>query len=76
MDEQKSMHVELSSLKQASFLKPFAICMMTMLFQQLSAINVVVFFSSDIFESAGSSIPDSTATIIVGESCRLDNNTT
>ncbi|CAG0897238.1 unnamed protein product [Cyprideis torosa] len=64
--EERSQKLELSSLLNKEFLKPFFLCQMTMIFQQISAINIVVFFTVDIFESAGSSIDDNVATIIVG----------
>lgn len=37
-----------------------------MLFQQFSGINAVIFYTNDIFQSAGSNIPAVIATIIVG----------
>jgi SP family facilitated glucose transporter-like MFS transporter 8 len=36
-------------------------------FQQLSGINVVLFYSQSIFEKAGSSLDPAISTIIVGE---------
>ena len=45
---------------------PFAMAMMVMLLQQLSGINAVIFYTTDIFEDAGSSIESDLATIIVG----------
>lgn len=37
-----------------------------MLFQQMSGVNAIIFYSSDIFTKAGNSIPPDVATIIVG----------
>ncbi|XP_021923674.1 facilitated trehalose transporter Tret1-like isoform X2 [Zootermopsis nevadensis] len=37
-----------------------------MIFQQLSGVNAVIFYTTDIFRSAGSTLEASTATIIVG----------
>ncbi|KAJ8955984.1 hypothetical protein NQ318_006255, partial [Aromia moschata] len=42
------------------------ICFSLMFFQQMSGVNAVIFYTGDIFESAGSTLISSTATIIVG----------
>ncbi|KAJ8981382.1 hypothetical protein NQ317_002576 [Molorchus minor] len=42
------------------------ICFSLMFFQQMSGVNAVIFYTGDIFESAGSTLASSTATIIVG----------
>lgn len=39
-------------------------------FQQLSGINVVLFYSQSIFEKAGSSLEPAVATILVGNICQ------
>lgn len=49
-----------------SNLKPLLVALGLMLFQQLSGINAVIFFTTTIFEMAGSSIDSSLCTIIVG----------
>lgn len=42
------------------------ICLCLMLFQQVSGINAIIFYTMAIFESAGSTMDPSTCTIIVG----------
>lgn len=49
-----------------SNMKPLLIALGLMFFQQLSGINAVVFFTTTIFEMAGSTIDSSLCTIIVG----------
>lgn len=46
--------------------KAFVIAFGLMLFQQMSGVNAIVFYATDIFDKAGSSIPSGQATIIVG----------
>ena len=46
--------------------RPFVLSMMLMLLQQLCGVNAVIFYTTDIFEDAGSTIDSSLATIIVG----------
>lgn len=50
----------------ASHMKPLAISIGLMFFQQFSGINAVMFYSVSIFELAGSSINSNLATIILG----------
>jgi len=47
-------------------LRPSLLMIALMLFQQFSGINAVIFYTSDIFESAGSDLSNSLSTIIVG----------
>ncbi|KAF5279761.1 hypothetical protein FQA39_LY05451 [Lamprigera yunnana] len=42
------------------------VCFSLMFFQQAGGINAVIFYTSDIFESAGSSLDPKVATIVVG----------
>lgn len=46
--------------------KGFIIAYGLMLFQQMSGVNSIIFYSSDIFTKAGSSLPPNEASIIVG----------
>nr|CAI5845155.1 unnamed protein product [Callosobruchus analis] len=54
------------ALKMKASKRACLICFGLMMFQQLSGVNAVIFFTGNIFESAGSTLPSSTATIIVG----------
>ncbi|KAK4871730.1 hypothetical protein RN001_015854 [Aquatica leii] len=57
----------LTVLFKPSNVKPLLISLGLMFFQQMSGINAVIFYTSDIFEMAGSSAIDkNTSTIIVG----------
>ncbi|KAL6254866.1 hypothetical protein P5V15_014207 [Pogonomyrmex californicus] len=54
------------SIKSRATMKGFIIAYGLMLFQQMSGVNSIIFYSSDIFERAGTSIAPNMATIIVG----------
>lgn len=41
------------------------------IFQQLSGINVVLFYAQDVFKDTGSDLKPEIATIIIGESAKL-----
>ncbi|KAF5281132.1 hypothetical protein FQR65_LT02998 [Abscondita terminalis] len=63
MDQAKSLTI----LFKPSNVKPLLISLGLMFFQQMSGINAVIFYTSDIFEMAGSNTIDkNTSTIIVG----------
>ena len=53
-------------LLNKSYLRPFIVSTGLMLFQQLSGINAVMFYSVSIFKDAGSSVDSNVATIILG----------
>ncbi|ROT66788.1 gastric caeca sugar transporter [Penaeus vannamei] len=60
---------ESSSLKdlfRRQYAKPFLLAMGLMLFQQLSGINAVIFYTVSIFKMSGSTINNYLSTIIVG----------
>ncbi|OXA48919.1 facilitated trehalose transporter Tret1 [Folsomia candida] len=56
---------KLSDLKLPQNLRPALIMFALMFFQQLSGINAVIFYTSDIFEAAGSDLPALESAIIV-----------
>ena len=58
--------LNLRELFSMSYLKPFIVSTGLMLFQQLSGINAVMFYSVSIFKDAGSSVHSNIATIILG----------
>lgn len=58
--------LNIKELFSASYIKPFIVSCGLMLFQQLSGINAVMFYSVSIFKDAGSSIDSNIATIILG----------
>ncbi|KAK9502080.1 hypothetical protein O3M35_012682 [Rhynocoris fuscipes] len=54
-----------AAMKRASLLA-LVICLGLMLFQQLSGINIVIFYTGNIFKDAGSTLDPALATIFVG----------
>ncbi|EGI59828.1 PREDICTED: facilitated trehalose transporter Tret1 isoform X1 [Acromyrmex echinatior] len=54
------------SIKSPAAKKGFVIAYGLMLFQQMSGVNSIIFYSSDIFSRAGNAISPDIATIIVG----------
>jgi len=56
----------LEAFKTTEAKKGLMVAFGLMIFQQLSGINAVIFFTTSIFEAAGSELEASTATIIVG----------
>lgn len=54
------------SIKSPAAKKGFIIAYGLMLFQQMSGVNSIIFYSSDIFSKAGTTIDPSIASIIVG----------
>lgn len=54
------------SIKKTATKRAFLISFGLMLFQQLSGVNAVIFYTGDIFEAAGSTLDSKDATVIVG----------
>lgn len=54
------------ALSSGPVIKPLAISLGVMLFQQTTGINAIVFYTVSIFQAAGSTIDERYATIIVG----------
>lgn len=53
-------------LTSGPVVKPLAISLSIMLFQQTTGINAIIFYTVSIFQTAGSSMDGTYATIIVG----------
>lgn len=67
LEEAKRSGVSFSvAIKSRATKKGFVIAYGLMLFQQMSGVNAIIFYSSDIFNKAGSSLPSGEASIIVG----------
>lgn len=67
MEDDKRNPVSIKdSLKKTATRKALMISFGLMFFQQMSGINAVIFYTSNIFMSAGSTIPEKVASIIVG----------
>ncbi|XP_067206047.1 facilitated trehalose transporter Tret1 isoform X2 [Linepithema humile] len=56
----------ISELMKRNNLKPLLISLGLMLFQQMSGINAVIFYTVQIFQDAGSTIDENLSTIIIG----------
>lgn len=56
----------MTDLFRGNNFKAFYISMALIFFQQLSGINAVLFYLTDIFEAAGSALDASISTIIIG----------
>ena len=64
--ESQETQASFRDLAKRENMSPFVMSLMLMLLQQLSGVNAVLFFATDIFVDAGSSIESDVATIIVG----------
>ncbi|XP_057381612.1 facilitated trehalose transporter Tret1-2 homolog [Daphnia carinata] len=64
--DKKKHKIQPRELLKGSVLKPLSISLGIMFFQQSTGINAMVFYTVNIFKSAGSSIDGRYATIIVG----------
>lgn len=65
-ESEKSSNCNIRVYLSRQNIKVIAISLGLMFFQQFSGINALIFYTTDIFEMAGSSIPKDTCTIIVG----------
>jgi sugar porter (SP) family MFS transporter len=65
-ETQRSGGSFLVSIRSRATMKAFIIAYGLMLFQQMSGVNSIIFYSTDIFQRAGSDIDPNVATIIVG----------
>lgn len=65
-DEKAAQNASLGDLFCKANMKPLCISLGLMLFQQFSGINAVIFYTTDIFKMAGSTIDKNLCTIIVG----------
>lgn len=67
VEESKGKSASWSDLvKDKSVLKPTMIAVVLMVFQQLSAIDAVMFYTVDIFRSSGADIDENLSANIVG----------
>lgn len=65
-ETEKESGNQIFELLKRNNLKPLLISLGLMLFQQMSGINAVIFYTTSIFKDAGSTIDESLCTIIVG----------
>ncbi|CAG9836298.1 unnamed protein product [Diabrotica balteata] len=65
IENEKKMISFMEAMKTKAAKKSTLICFMLMFYQQLSGINAVMFYSQDIFHSAGSTLKDSYCVIIL-----------
>ncbi|KAL0102770.1 hypothetical protein PUN28_018220 [Cardiocondyla obscurior] len=64
--ERNTSQNTLSELSKSKHLVPLLISLGLMLFQQMSGINAVIFYTVQIFQDAGSTIDENLSTIIIG----------
>lgn len=66
-EENKAQNLSvLEALRRPASVRGLIICLGLMFFQQVSGINAVIFYTTDIFNAAGTGINSEIATIIVG----------
>ncbi|KAF8785553.1 facilitated trehalose transporter Tret1-2 homolog [Argiope bruennichi] len=65
IQSQPKGNVQLSEFKSPTLYKPFILSIALMFFQQFSGVNAILFYTANIFKSAGSSVNPITATIYV-----------
>lgn len=66
LEEAAKNKVSLSDLREPYILKPLAITLALMVFQQLAGVNAVIYNINLIFQASGTSISDDLSSIIVG----------
>ncbi|XP_011309196.1 facilitated trehalose transporter Tret1 isoform X1 [Fopius arisanus] len=66
VESERNAGSQLNALLQPKNIKPLAISLGLMYFQQFSGINAIIFYTVEIFESAGNSEDSNKSTIIVG----------
>ncbi|CAG7718425.1 unnamed protein product [Allacma fusca] len=66
VNESKQQSATFKDLLAPAILKPTLIALALMLFQQLSGVNAVIFYTTEIFLDAGSDLEPALCTIIVG----------
>ena len=62
----KKEKIQFRELLKGSVLKPLGISLAIMFFQQFTGINAMVFYTVNIFKSAGSTLDSHYSTIIIG----------
>ncbi|KAL6266492.1 hypothetical protein P5V15_003341 [Pogonomyrmex californicus] len=64
--ERTASQKTITELTKSKHLRPLLISLGLMLFQQMSGINAVIFYTVQIFQDAGSTIDENLSTIIIG----------
>ncbi len=66
LEESHIVETSMADILKLDFVKPVAICLSLMVFEQFSGFNAIIFYTGGIFRAAGTSIDSNLSSIVVG----------